>query len=264
MQEEVAVVLRLQQGLEDTVNLGVDRMAYEGSLAGSGALARWGSRLGSPRSAAGRHTGQAEGSRRVIERKRRECREIQFAAQRGGRKIGCQDKGAAGWAMLDAITQSQGEMPEPRRLDLPLLPTGQGERYYLERFMAAFGEEWNGTAIVEAPTGHRLSVSPLMFTDHKTGKTKIDKEGRAPYVLYISETILHPDEVRLETGGYGDQVLYLLSRYWIGANLTNIIAVFKDRGQVWEGWSGYQIPGSRDAYWQTKRQGIQLYPFAEM
>jgi hypothetical protein len=42
--------------------------------------------------------------------------------------------------MNDAVTQRQGQMPEPRRLDLPLLPDGQGERYYLERFMLAFGE----------------------------------------------------------------------------------------------------------------------------
>ncbi len=62
----------------------------------------------------------------------------------GGRKIGCQGKGADGWTMVDAVTQRQGKMPEPRRLDLPLLPTGQGERYYLERFMGAFGEEWGG------------------------------------------------------------------------------------------------------------------------
>ena len=53
--------------------------------------------------------------------------------------------------MLDPITQNQGNMPEPRRLDLPLLPTGQGERYYLERFMGAFGEEWNGTAVIPEP-----------------------------------------------------------------------------------------------------------------
>ena len=97
-------------------------------------------RLGSPRSATGRHAGRAEGLRRLIERKRREGLEIQFVVQRGGRKIGCQGKGAAGWAMNDAVTQSQGKMPEPRRLDLPLLPTGQGEGYYLERFMGAFGE----------------------------------------------------------------------------------------------------------------------------
>lgn len=151
-------------------------------------------------------------------------------------------------------------MPEPQRLDLPLLPIGQGERFYLEHFMRAFGEEWNGSAVVEASTGHRLAVSALLFTDHKTGRTKIEKEGRAPYVPYIAETILRPDEIRMEAGGHGDRALYLLSRYRIGAEITNIIAIFKDRGQVWEGWSGYQIPGRRDAYWETKRRGIQLHP----
>ena len=112
--------------------------------------------------------------------------------------------------MNDAVTQRQGKMPEPRRLDLPLLPTGQGERYYLERFMGAFGEEWNGTAIVEAPTGHPLAVSPLLFTDHKTGKTKIDKEGRSAYVLYLAETILSPDEILLHEGSHGDRALLLV------------------------------------------------------
>ena len=54
MQQEVAVVLRPQQGLEDTVNLGVDRVAHEGSLAGSRAPASLGPWLGSPGLAAGR------------------------------------------------------------------------------------------------------------------------------------------------------------------------------------------------------------------
>ncbi len=41
-----------------------------------------------------------------------------------------------------------------------------------------FGDEWNGTAVIEAPTGHRPAVSSLLFTDHKTGRAKINKEGR--------------------------------------------------------------------------------------
>ena len=162
--------------------------------------------------------------------------------------------------MLDAIRQSQGEMPEPRRLDLPLLPTGQGERYYLERFMGAFGEEWNGTAVMEAPTGHRLSVSPLMFTDHKTGSTKIDKEGRAPYVLYVAETIKAPDEIRLVSGDYGDRGLYFLSRFMLGREVVGVIAVFAEQGDFWEGWTGYQIPlKSRQAYFETKRLGALIF-----
>lgn len=156
--------------------------------------------------------------------------------------------------MIDAATQSQGEMPEPRRLDLPLLPTGQGERYYLERFMGAFGAEWNGTAIVVAPTGHSLAVSPLLFTNHQTGKAKVAKEGRAPYVPYIAATIKRPDEIRLETGSVGDASLYLLGWYLIARKETTIITVFKKRGTTWEGWSGYQTQNM--AYVETKR----VYP----
>ncbi len=39
--------------------------------------------------------------------------------------------------MPEAVAASGGKMPEPRRLDLPLLPTGQGERFYLERYRIA-------------------------------------------------------------------------------------------------------------------------------
>jgi hypothetical protein len=61
-------------------------------------------------------------------------------------------------------------MPEPRRLELPLLRPGQGERFYLERFMAEFGEAHDRTALIDAPTGHRLAVSSQLFVDHTTGK----------------------------------------------------------------------------------------------
>lgn len=149
-------------------------------------------------------------------------------------------------------------MPEPQRLDLPLLPTGQGERFYLERFMRAFGEDQNGTALIDLPSAHRLSVSRLLFTDHKSGRLKIAKQGRAPYVPYIAETIKRPDEIRLRAGDYGDRALYFLSRYWIGNELTGVLAIFAERGTVWEGWTGYQMPlksAAQAAYFESKRAG---------
>ena len=145
-------------------------------------------------------------------------------------------------------------MPEPRRLDLPLLPSGQGERFYLERFMGAFGEDWNGTALFEAPTGHLLSVSPLLFTDHKTGNTKIGKRERSPYLLYVAETIKNPAEIRLDRESAGDPSLYLLGWYLIERKEIAILVVFKDRVRVWEGWSGYQTRNM--AYLASKR----VYP----
>lgn len=159
--------------------------------------------------------------------------------------------------MLETEPANSGKMPEPRTLNLSLLPADQSERYYLERFMHEFGEKWNGTAIIEAPTGHKLSVSPLLFTNHKTGKTKINKEGRAPYTPYIAESIYRPDEVWLETGGHGDQTLHLLARYLIAGYAVAILAVFKERGRVWEGWSGYQTKNM--VYVETKRTGTLLY-----
>ena len=178
--------------------------------------------------------------RRAIERKRQECLPTQFAAKRGGRKLWCQGQLNRELDMREAALDSTKPMPEPRRLDLPLLPAGQDERYYLERFMREFGEAWNGTAIIEAPTGHSLSVSPLLFTDHKTGKTNIDKEGRSAYVLYLAETILSPDEILLHQGGHGDRSLYLLGRYIVKGLIMNVLVAFKNDGAVWTGWTGYQ------------------------
>ena len=61
--------------------------------------------------------------------------------------------------MGDAAARTSGPMLQPRHLDLPLLPQGEGARFYLEHFMTEFGEGWDATALIDAPSGHRLSVS---------------------------------------------------------------------------------------------------------
>jgi hypothetical protein len=157
----------------------------------------------------------------------------------------------------EAVAAGGGKPPAPRTLRLALLPPGQGERFYLERFMREFGEAVDGTAIIQAPSGHALAVSSLLFANRLTGRTKIDKAGRAPYVLYIAETIQRPDEIWLNTGTAGDQSLHLLAWYIIGRRETAILAVFKHRGNVWEGWSGYQ--SLKMGYIETKREGTALY-----
>ena len=176
----------------------------------------------------------------ATELKRQEYLEAQLAAKRGGRKLWCQTLPKRELNVLATALDHDQPMPKPRRLDLPLLPTGQKERFYLERFMCAFSEDWNGTALIEAPTGHSLSVSPLLFTDHKTGKTKIDKEGRSAYVLYLAETILSPDEILLHEGGHGDRALYLLGRYIVKDMIMNALVAFKEDVAVWTGWTAYQ------------------------
>ncbi len=176
----------------------------------------------------------------ALERKRQACQPTLLAAGRGGGQLWCQGPLRGELERLATALEGQQPMPAPRRIDLPLLPAGQGERYYLERFMGAFGDAWNGTALVAAPTGQQLAVSPLLFTDHQTGKTKIDKRERAPYLLYVAETIKRPAEIRLDSASAGVPSLYFLGWYAVDRKDLAILVVFKGKGRVWEGWSGYQ------------------------
>lgn len=205
--------------------------------------------------------GADRGVRRAIERKRQDCLSTQFAAERDWRKLWCQGKLKHELDILSAALDHNTPMPEPRRLDLPLLPTGQDERFYLERFMREFGEDWNATAVIAAPTGHQLAVSSLLFTDHKTGRTKINKEGRAAYLHYLVATIKEPDEIRLHEGGHGDQALYFLGRFVLKGSTLNALVVFKDDHGTWTGWTGYQT--FRADYFKSKRNGVLIYRKAE-
>ncbi|MCX7112997.1 MAG: PBECR2 nuclease fold domain-containing protein [Proteobacteria bacterium] len=149
-------------------------------------------------------------------------------------------------------------MPEPRSgSSIQVLPDGLSERDYLTQFMREFGSDWNEDAQITTETGHELLISREMFTDHKTGMSKMKREGRFHHVLFISDTIKNPDEIRLELGGYQDETLYLLSRYTIRGKLTHIITAFKKTGSLWTGWSGYQ--STSETYFETKRNGALLY-----
>jgi hypothetical protein len=111
--------------------------------------------------------------------------------------------------------------------------------------------------LIDAPTRHRLAVSRLVFTDHKTGRLKLHKEGRAPYVLFIAETILAPDEIWMTEGGHGDRSLNFLTSFRLAGKMLWVLAVFKKIGELWEGWSGY--PSTNERYISSKRSGVLLY-----
>jgi len=100
-------------------------------------------------------------------------------------------------------------------------------------------------------------VSKELFTDHKTGKLKIAKEGRGAYTLFIADTVKNPDEIRLLSGDFQDEALYFLSRYMVHRTLIHILAVFKKTGKLWTGWTGYQSKSA--IYFEEKRQGALLY-----
>ena len=199
-----------------------------------------------------------KGIEQAVARKRQECGSTQLARGSRGGKLWCQNKDFAdGLAMIEAVGKSGGAMPEPRRLDIPLLPSGRDERFYLERFMYEFGEVHDGTAILRDKTRTAdLAVSRSLFVDHKTGKTKIDKAGRNAYLLYLAKTISDPDEQWLQEGGHADRALYLLARFILKAGVLNTLAVFKEEGKIWSGVTAYQTFDS--VYFSGKRRDKRL------
>ena len=204
-------------------------------------------------------TGADEGLKQAIEARRRACIPSLFASGRGD-KVWCDARGAAVLKTLATAVDDSRPMPPPRRdPSLFELPSGQGEKFYLERFMAQFGASWDDTAIVKDRTGlFDLAVSGVMFEDHKTGRSKILKRERAPWLLYVAKTVLDPDEIRLHQGGHGDRTLYLLSRFEVRRGMLNTLAVFKEDGKVWTGWSGF--PSWKEAYLDEKRnESVRIY-----
>lgn len=196
--------------------------------------------------------GQDAALAKVVSDRMAQCDAFDFAGKRKAKPVWCDDRGMDYLKTLSTALDGAGPMPEPRRMNPPLLPTGMDERYYLSEFMRKFGADPTETAIVKDKTGlFDLAVSDLMFEDHKTGKSKITKNGRAPWLLYLAETILDPDEIRLVEGGHGDKSMYLLGRYIVRGSVTNLIAVFKQDGRVWTGWTGYQ--SNKSDYLEEKR-----------
>ncbi|MFZ4538503.1 PBECR2 nuclease fold domain-containing protein [Propionivibrio sp.] len=151
------------------------------------------------------------------------------------------------------------EMPAPRTMNIEILPAMEDDRFYLDRVMAEFGAKWNETIELTDLIPYRRIVSKDIFTNHLTGDTKINKNGRAIYARYIAETIKHPDEVWLDSGGHQDRGLNFLGRYTAKKGILHIVAVFKENAadEVWIGWSGFQH--HRPEYCELKRHGERIY-----
>jgi SPP1 gp7 family putative phage head morphogenesis protein len=204
-----------------------------------------------------------EGIKRAINNKQSQCNGTFTALAAGGKSrytkpIWCHGDGENILNMLSVGLDIQKEMPPPKQVDFQVFDKGKDDRFYLTQFMQQFGAAYNEQVIVEAKTGlHQLLVSDELFSNHKSGDSKITKHGREQYVLHIADTILNPAEIWLKTGKYEDNALYFLSRFLIKKDIMNVLAVFRQTGKVWTGWTGYQ--NFRSDYFESKRDGALIY-----
>ncbi len=205
-----------------------------------------------------------EGVNRAIAQKRSQCGGLFSGMARFGKKshnlpLWCHGDGAKFLEMIAQAALLSKEMPAPKPVAFQVFDKGKDDKFYLTQFMQQFDAGYNDQVIIEAKTGlHQLLVSDLIFTNHKTNKSKIKKEGREQFMLYIADTINDPTEIRLESGDYGDKSLYFLSQYLIRKEIISVIAVFKQQEKLWTGWSGYQT-GSTDYFEGKRKETVLLY-----
>lgn len=193
---------------------------------------------------------------RVVQARQDSCA-FSFASKKRARGLWCDDGPAASiLSRMSTALRSDDPMPAPRAVSLPLLsPTAPADNW--RAFMSALGDPLGHDTEVRAPFGEKLVVSRQMFTHHTTGESKLDKRGRSAYLLYLAEAILRPDEAWMTTGSFGDKTLVLLARFVRNRETFGAVAVFKESGKAWEGWSSY--PSGKAAYIETLRDGVLVY-----
>ena len=115
---------------------------------------------------------------------------------------------------------------------------------------------------MEDVTGEPLVVSDELFKN-RGGEWKIKKQGRAPYMRLLAQTLQSPDEVwaRLEPVGTKANRYTLRRRYlarWdVEGQATQALAVFEWSRSAWNGITTFP-PRPKD-YLERQRAGVRLY-----
>ncbi len=157
-----------------------------------------------------------------------------FGRKRTEPPIWCNDGPARELLLMQrAWVERKGQMPEPRPLVLEPLRYDSPEQAFAQ-FMRQFGGE--SMARVGLPSGDEVIVSDDLFR-RLNGEWKIEKRGRAQWLLYLSELILRPQEVWLRSRG-GSEELYLLGRFKRGSQRIDTIAAFARPGGDVGSWVG--------------------------
>jgi len=78
-----------------------------------------------------------------------------------------------------------------------LLPEGESDDFYIDRFLAQFGATQEKPVIFTDKSGFNVPINTELFKG-PDGESKVKKLGRQKYVLLMAELIRDPDEIWLE------------------------------------------------------------------
>ncbi|AUB83229.1 PBECR2 nuclease fold domain-containing protein [Candidatus Thiodictyon syntrophicum] len=168
-----------------------------------------------------------------------------------------------------------GPLPLPRPFERArLLPGGQSDAWYVDRFLAEFGASATRAVVFEDVTDEALLISADLFVQRRKSARagvpvyKVQKNGREAFLPLLAETLKRPQEIweRVEWNAAAGRTV-LRRRYlawWLlGADEQPGLAVFEWSSQWWGGITAFPMQRAQgvdlNAYVADQRQGLLRY-----
>lgn len=155
-------------------------------------------------------------------------------------------------------------LPDPRPDSASrMLPADLTEQEYADAFLREFGIGVGERTIHQDVAGEYLVISDALFRD-PSGRSKIDKRGRAPYVLLFADAIKNPDEVWqdfADAGGTTNKKIMrrrYVARFSIRGQETPALAVFETGPEGWTGVTAFSPEKMSNLETQARR-GVRVY-----
>lgn len=158
-----------------------------------------------------------------------------------------------------------GPLPKPRPASADrLLPSGQTEQQYMERFLEEFGATDAAPAVFRDKTGDAVVIGRELFTNAKTGALKVSKRGHARELLLLADALKEPDEIWVRLEWQYAQGKAVVRRRYIGrlqveGESVPALAVFEVGSDGWAGITTFAPDASNPEYLEQLRLGVRLY-----
>ncbi|MGQ3072566.1 MAG: PBECR2 nuclease fold domain-containing protein [Ferrovibrionaceae bacterium] len=141
-----------------------------------------------------------------------------------------------------------------------LLPAGQAEEWYVDRFLEQFDAARGRPVMWQDPTGERLIISDEMFRT-RSGEWKVLKRGRERFLALLADALKEPDEIwhswfTPADGGPARLRRRYLKVVQLGPGEQPLLLVYEQGRDGWSAVSGFQTD---ERYIQGQRQGTLVY-----